>query len=199
MALPPAFYFLSFFLLFSSSAVLGHPHPHPAGSPQPSSGGTLRSTCAPTRFPADCQRVLSGHLSPSGSPFELAQATISASLAKADSASQFVTNALKSHPPVGREGAALHDCADELSQSLDELSRSLAEIRSSTAAGSAPSRWQLSNVETWVSAALTNDDTCLDGFRAIEGAIKTAVRSRVTDVARATSNALYFINRLASR
>ncbi|CAN6451331.1 unnamed protein product [Victoria cruziana] len=193
MALATAFCLLSLFLLFTSSPLLGHPQP------QSSSTNAVRSTCAPTRFPADCQRALSGHLSPTGSPFDLAQATISASLVKATSASQFVSNALKSNPPVQREEAALRDCADELSQSLDELSRSLTEIRRSASAGASPSRWLLSNVETWVSAALTNDDTCLDGFRSVEGSIKKAVRARVTDVARATSNALYFINRLASR
>ncbi|CAF2380530.1 unnamed protein product [Brassica napus] len=37
--------------------------------------------------------------------------------------------------------------------------------------------WKMSNVQTWVSAALTDETTCLDGFsgRAMEGKVKKLI------------------------
>ncbi|KAJ6993524.1 hypothetical protein NC653_016609 [Populus alba x Populus x berolinensis] len=54
----------------------------------------------------------------------------------------------------------------------------------------------MSNAQTWVSAALTNEDTCLDGFHEVESKAKDDVKRKITNVARVTSNALYMINRL---
>ena len=42
----------------------------------------------------------------------------------------------------------------------------------------------MSNAETWVSAALTNEDTCLDGFEGVECKIKSDVKRKITNVAR---------------
>lgn len=74
-----------------------------------------------------------------------------------------------------------------------ELRRSLGELQHLK---QATFRWQLSNAETWVSAALTDEDTCLDGFDGVNGKVKTEVQRRITRVARVTSNALYMVNRL---
>lgn len=54
----------------------------------------------------------------------------------------------------------------------------------------------MGNAQTWVSAALTNEDTCLDGFKEVDGEVKSDVKKRISKVARVTSNALCFINRL---
>ncbi|CAF1840470.1 BnaC04g20020D [Brassica napus] len=59
----------------------------------------------------------------------------------------------------------------------------------------------MSDVKTWVSAALTNDDTCMDGFGQSAGAkaaVKDLVRGHVIKVSRMTSNALALINMYAS-
>lgn len=54
----------------------------------------------------------------------------------------------------------------------------------------------MSNVQTWVSAALTNEDTCVDGFQDVDGKVKSDVKRRITNVAKVTSNALCMINQL---
>jgi pectinesterase inhibitor-like protein len=56
----------------------------------------------------------------------------------------------------------------------------------------------LSNVQTWVSAALTDANTCLDSISHDAGpTVRAAVRKRVVYVAQVTSNALALVNRLA--
>ncbi|KAG9147552.1 hypothetical protein Leryth_007343 [Lithospermum erythrorhizon] len=57
--------------------------------------------------------------------------------------------------------------------------------------------WQMSNAETWVSAALTNEDTCLDGFKEIDyWKVKVDVKKKISNIAKVTSNALYLITLL---
>ena len=57
----------------------------------------------------------------------------------------------------------------------------------------------MSDVQTWVSAALTDETTCSEGFqgKAVEGGVKAAVRRRIVNIAQLTSNALSLINRIA--
>ncbi|RVX15629.1 21 kDa protein [Vitis vinifera] len=57
----------------------------------------------------------------------------------------------------------------------------------------------MSDIQTWVSAALTNDDTCMDSFsgNAMNGNVKTTVRGYILHVAQMTSVALALINNYA--
>ena len=82
------------------------------------------------------------------------------------------------------------DSVDELKQSMEAM-----EHRGKFGVG-----FQLNSIQTWVSAALTDDSTCMDGFSgdSMNGDVKTAVRSHVLNVAHPTSNALAFINDLAT-
>ncbi|KAK4479972.1 hypothetical protein RD792_013026 [Penstemon davidsonii] len=51
-----------------------------------------------------------------------------------------------------------------------------------------------------VSAALTDEDTCADGFagKAMNGGVKTAVRQRILNIVHITSNALALVNSYAA-
>lgn len=80
-----------------------------------------------------------------------------------------------------------------MSESVDELTRTLDELKHLHAE---TFRFQMSNAQTWVSAALTDDDTCLDGFEELNVKVKADMKRKVTNAARVTSNALYLINRL---
>ncbi|XP_020095080.1 21 kDa protein-like [Ananas comosus] len=101
------------------------------------------------------------------------------------------------------EAAAVRDCVDMLGDAADELRESAEEMeRMKEGRGSGTQeaeRFEISNVQTWVSAALTNDDTCLEGFGGdLPSSVSELVRSQVVNVAQLTSNALFFINKLAS-
>lgn len=65
------------------------------------------------------------------------------------------------------------------------------------------SRWCLFNVQTWMSAALTNEETCTDGLKEATGAgakgsVAIDVGARVGVVKEYTSNALALVNKLAN-
>lgn len=96
-----------------------------------------------------------------------------------------------------REVAAMRDCVEMLSDSVDELQKSISEMGNFK---SSDFKMMISDVQTWVSAALTDESTCTDGFAGNElnGNLKTVVRGRIVNIAQLTSNALALINRYAS-
>lgn len=101
-----------------------------------------------------------------------------------------------------REYLAIKDCIEVLGNSVDRLGQSVKELgRAGHAVASEDFMWKMSNVQTWVSAALTDETTCLDGFsgRAMEGKVKRLIRLKVVHVAQVTSNALALVNHFAEK
>ncbi|XAR51106.1 Pectinesterase [Bertholletia excelsa] len=150
----------------------------------------LRVFCVNATFPHICLRSLSSRAATATSPRALAEAAVDVSLFRARKTSRYLA-AIRGRS--GEERAALRDCIEQVSDSMDELRRTLAELRRLRRG---TFRRQMSDVETWVSAALTNEDTCLDGFEEVGVKVRFSVKRRVRNVARVTSNALYLINRL---
>lgn len=97
-----------------------------------------------------------------------------------------------------REHGAVQDCKENMDNSVDRLNQSVKEM-GLTAAGNV--MWRMSNVQTWVSAALTDQNTCLDGFShpQMDRNLKASIRARVVDASQVTSNALALVNRFASK
>ncbi|XP_030538541.1 pectinesterase inhibitor 3 [Rhodamnia argentea] len=158
-------------------------------------GDLVRSSCSHARYPDLCFHTLSSYPGPTDNPRDVARAALKISLARARRVSSYLSGqAASSSSKSKRERGALADCLEQMSDSVDELRQSLAELKHLR--GGEELRWQLSNAETWVSAALTNEDTCLDGFQEVEAKVKGDVRRKISNVARVTSNALYLINRL---
>ncbi|KAJ7979204.1 21 kDa protein-like [Quillaja saponaria] len=160
--------------------------------------GLVRSSCIHASYPNLCLRTLSSYVGPANTPKDLAQAAVKVSLSRARRVSKFLTNQQGSRSGSGgktRQRVALSDCVEQITDSVDELSNTLDELQHLRVE---TFRFQLSNAETWASAALTYDDTCLDGFDfdGINGNLKADVKRKITNVARVTSNALYMINRL---
>jgi pectinesterase inhibitor-like protein len=180
--------FLYFFLSTFSTSTLAH------NEAQAQAQDLVHSSCIHARYPKLCLRTLSNYTGPTKSPLDIAQAALHISLAHAKRTSKYLrsskSEAHSSSSSSGlskRQQADLSDCKEQIADSVDELGRSLEELqhlRPETF------RLQMSNALTWVSAALTDGDTCLDGN------VRADVKKRVSDVARVTSNALYFINRV---
>lgn len=100
-----------------------------------------------------------------------------------------------------REKAAMVDCLEELSDAIYELEISLEEMHHSGSHHGPGSNFYLvmSDIQTWVSAALTDDDTCMDGFSGnnMNGDVKIAARRLVLKVAQLTSVGLALVNNYA--
>ena len=117
-------------------------------------------------------------------------------LSSAKSASALMLKLSKIHGISPKGAAAMKDCMEELSDSVDELRNSIAEMSKLRT----PSfNLVMNDIQTWVSAALTDENTCSDGFaeEKIKGNLTSIVKGRVLNVAQLTSNALALINKYA--
>ncbi|KAK9147987.1 hypothetical protein Scep_006744 [Stephania cephalantha] len=164
----------------------------------------IKSSCLATTYPSLCYQSLSTYASTiQQNPKQLAQTALSVSLSRARSASSSISHMLRSNPPMRpRESQALKDCVETMGDSVDRLAKSINELsRLGGRVGGQSFLWHMSNVQTWVSAALTDDSTCVDGFagHALDGRVKAQIRSRVLNVAQVTSNALALVNRFAAK
>lgn len=88
-----------------------------------------------------------------------------------------------------RVRAAYDDCIELLDDSIDALSRALFSVSPSPSPSSAaPASTQ--DVLTWLSGALTNQDTCTDGFSDVTGSVKDQISNRLKDLSELVSNCL---------
>ncbi|XP_052176914.1 21 kDa protein-like [Diospyros lotus] len=161
----------------------------------------IRASCKATEFPSVCVESLSGYAATiQQNPKQLCETALAVSLARAEAMRAFVTKMKKLKGLKPRENEAIEDCLDEIGDSVDRIGKSMREIKAMGKGKGKEFLWHVSNVQTWVSAALTDENTCLDGFagRAMNQRIKASVRARVNDVAQVTSNALALVNQFAS-
>lgn len=139
---------------------------------------------------------------PSRNTRSLAHAALAASAAQAREASSYVqrlssgNHGRKSPRAVGPN--AFQDCIAMMARSADRLQRSVEEMNRLGRAGSGGYAVHLSNMQTWVSSALTDQDMCLDSLRQAGkgGSQAEDVRRKVAGVRVSTSNALSLVNRM---
>ncbi|KAK6117696.1 hypothetical protein DH2020_048548 [Rehmannia glutinosa] len=145
----------------------------------------MSRACSRTRFPTLCVNSLldfPGALTASDK--DLVHISVNMTLQKIGralySASE-ITN-LDMDPHVR---SAYVDCLELLDDSVDLLSRSLTSV----APGGEPAG-STQDVLTWLSAALTNQDTCTDGFDELNGFVKSQISDRLKDLSELVSNCL---------
>ncbi|KAH6755691.1 Plant invertase/pectin methylesterase inhibitor superfamily protein [Perilla frutescens var. hirtella] len=159
----------------------------------------IKTSCSATTYPTLCYSSLSSHASAiKQNPKLLASAALTVSLKTAVSTSADMVKLSHTAGMMPREVSAMQDCVEELSDTVDQLRNSMAEMKQLK--GGSNFALLINDVQTWVSAALTDEDTCMDGFdgKFMNGGVKTAVRGNILNVAHLTSNALALINNYAS-
>ncbi|KAK9994214.1 hypothetical protein SO802_023917 [Lithocarpus litseifolius] len=158
----------------------------------------IRTSCSATIYPRLCFSSLLRHAnSIQTSPKVLTATALNVTLAAAKSTSALLLNLSQSHGLKPIEIGAMKDCLEVLSDSVYELRESIAEMGKLEG-----SNFQviMNDIQTWVSAALTDEDTCTDGFegKAMNGNVKNDVRKLILNIAHMTSNVLALINKYAS-
>ncbi|GMY07776.1 21 kDa protein-like [Fagus crenata] len=158
----------------------------------------IRTSCSSTTYPKVCFSSLSIHADfIQTSPQLLASTALNVTRSSAQSTSTMMVNLSKGQGMSPKVVAAMRDCVEELRDSVDELNKSIGEMNNFNGSDF---QFMINDIQTWVSAALTDDNTCTDGFQgnAMNGNVKTLVRGGIVNVAHLTSNALALINQYAS-
>ncbi|WOL09354.1 21 kDa protein-like [Canna indica] len=199
--LAKAFLLSSFFLPLVVCSLAAPPAPAPeAPADDESPTGFIRAQCGATRYPDLCFTSLSGYASAvQHSPLQLACAAANVTLSRLRSLRAHVSALRSSGTGAGSEAAAaLSDCEETLDAAGSLVSRSAGELRGLESLQGSEAAWRVSNAQTWMSAAMTNEDTCADGLESVSGGdVKVDVSGQVRGVKQFTSNALALVNRLA--
>ncbi|KAG1338713.1 pectinesterase inhibitor 10 [Cocos nucifera] len=158
----------------------------------------LEAACSVTQHRALCMHSLASFSHSAAwkqkDPCWWAQAAVAVTLAEAKHVGLYLAKMKRGGRMRGGR-AALADCIEGFGDAKEELHSSLGELRRLE---KRTFEYQMSNVETWLSAALTNQDTCLDGFGRYKGKEVEEVKAKVLNATYFTSNALALVNNLAS-
>ncbi|XP_057473040.1 probable pectinesterase/pectinesterase inhibitor 34 [Actinidia eriantha] len=138
----------------------------------------ISQTCSVTRYPTLCVKsLLDFPGSHAASKSQLAHITMNVTLQRFGKALYF-SSAIRNIKMSSLVRSAYEDCLELLGDSVSHLSRSL------NSAGSTQ------DVLTWLSAALTNQDTCTDGLAEVRGPVRSVMEDRVRDLGKLVSNCL---------
>lgn len=157
----------------------------------------VQKACSVTRYQDLCIHSLASFSrSAKSSPSRWARAAVSVTLSDAKSVAQYLL-ALQKHSRINgrRSRVALSDCIECFQNAIDELHKSLGVLRSLSRT---TFDTQMGDLNTWLSAALTNGDTCLDGFEGQRGRQVKLLHNKVLKATHITSNALALANKLAA-
>lgn len=98
-----------------------------------------------------------------------------------------------------REEMAVRDCVELLGYSVDELGWALdAMAEADTGGGLETARRPEDDLHAWLSAALGNQDTCVEGFHGTDGRLLRRVEAAVAQLTQLVTNLLAMHRRLRS-
>ncbi|KAL2920491.1 Pectinesterase inhibitor 11 [Bienertia sinuspersici] len=186
-------FFFIFTLLFAASAF---------ATTTTSTNSFIQSKCSSTTYPSLCVQSLSTFANKiHESPRQLAQTALIMSLSKARYAKTCIAHLVSSGQLRPRDLGPLKDCLEVIGDSVDRLSMAVHEFQAATRAHSTDFLWHMSNVQTWASAALTDENTCVDGFEGPnrDRSIQNEVKAQFEGVMQCTSNALCLVNEFVNQ
>ncbi|XP_059451203.1 pectinesterase inhibitor 4-like [Corylus avellana] len=160
----------------------------------------VKTACNSTTYPKICYNSLSPYASKiKRNPQKLSKTALSITIKAAHKASSQVSKLLKVKKLTNFEAALIQDCVTNIKDSIDGLKQSLHAIDHLSASDKEFDD-QMDDIKTWVSATLTNENTCTDGFddegkKVISATVKNEIKNSILKVVGLTSNALSLIDR----
>ncbi|XP_065856951.1 pectinesterase inhibitor 10-like [Euphorbia lathyris] len=165
-------------------------HLRPASSAVPINGEDfIRKSCKASTYPDLCY----SSLSPFGGqvqqdPGKLAGVAVSFCLSKVQVVKAYISS-LSRKTTEPKLSASLKQCLENFDDAVDNIQKSVNRLKNGKSSG------VIGDVQTWMSAALTDEDTCVDGFKNVpNGPVKKDVINRTAEVEKFNSIALAMIN-----
>ncbi|KAH6807808.1 hypothetical protein C2S51_028916 [Perilla frutescens var. frutescens] len=154
------------------------------------SAESLKTVCSVTRYPDSCFASISPLNSPpSNNPFRFFNLSLHASLLEVSS--------LKSQLTEQKGDPAMKDCGELFDDAASELGRS-AELICVGPGEKVFTEMRISDLQTWVSAAMTDLDTCLEGLAEMGSTAVSEFKLKVQKSQEYMSNTLAILNNIQS-
>jgi len=168
----------------------------------------IESSCNGTLYPDLCIRCLNKFSSSTiNGPQHLASVALSVSLSRALQTRGYLLNVAKEVKAIDHNNKrmflTLQDCVNQINDSVDQLSQAIKELKRLNKFNTIINDkvlWHISNVETWVSTALTDASICVQSFPGHRMSKSVAtIKVKAKNVAEVTSNALALFQSYATR
>ncbi|XP_076951956.1 pectinesterase inhibitor 9-like [Bidens hawaiensis] len=165
----------------------------------------LESQCRSAMYHDLCVRTLLPYMNKNTvpSPQRLAQISLASCLSKARVTKTYVDMVAKKLNKTGKlqEYQALEECIHQIDNGVDQITQSFKELQRMGTDGDENFAWHESNVQSWVSAALTDITTCIDGIQGngIGRREKAMINARFLNMKQLASNSLMMFTRYTTR
>lgn len=165
----------------------------------------LESQCRSARYPDLCVKTLMPYVNKNvvPGPQRLAQISLASCLSKARLTRTYVSMIAKKLNQTGnsQDYQALEECVHQIDNGVDQITRSFKELQQMGTDGDENFMWHESNVQSWVSAALTDVMTCIDGITGdgIGRREKAMIQARFLNMKQLASNSLMMFSRYTTR
>ncbi|KAJ4750842.1 Plant invertase/pectin methylesterase inhibitor superfamily protein [Rhynchospora pubera] len=186
--------FLSLLLVYWSMAM---------ASTDQASTSFIRTSCSRTLYADLCYSSLSPYASQVGhDPVLLARFAMNVTVGSLKPLSSYIASALRRTPSSSsdQELAALKDCSELISDATDQVKKSEREVTGLEGLVGTQVTWRIGNAQTWLSAAITDENTCMDGFGDGSGGagedVEMEVRQKVKRAEQHSSISLALVNGL---
>ncbi|KAK6122982.1 hypothetical protein DH2020_043281 [Rehmannia glutinosa] len=182
-------------IIGSLVAVLMNKSASESEKPDPSqlasnSGDSLKTVCAVTRYPDSCFSSISPLNSPpSSNPLRFFNLSLHASTIEVSRLKNLVTE------PTAE--TAMKDCAELFDDAASQLGRS-AESICVGFGEKVLTEMKISDLQTWISAAMTDQETCIDGLEEMGSTAVGEFKMKVQKSQEYMSNTLAILNNIQS-
>ncbi|RAL43824.1 hypothetical protein DM860_014325 [Cuscuta australis] len=136
----------------------------------PAAHAIVKSTCASTRFQDLCFSAIASSSAAARKKITTQKDVIALSINITHTVVEQnyftikkILNSTRRRNLTAREVTALHDCLEMVDETLDELQKAAADLEKYPATDKSL-KLHADDLKTLISSALTNQDTCLDGF-----------------------------------
>ncbi|URE03930.1 pectinesterase [Musa troglodytarum] len=179
-------------VLATVAVTMSNHHPEPAKTQLSSSQKNIKDFCHPTDYPETCESTLSAAAGNSTDPKELVNLAFQITIDKINEAFNHST-VLSEAAKDPRTSDALENCRELLDYAIDDLRGSIDRLD-----GFSLIKLDkfLDDLKVWISATITYQETCLDGFENTTTNAAESMRKALNSSAEMTSNVLAIVTNL---
>ncbi|KAG6584449.1 Pectinesterase 3, partial [Cucurbita argyrosperma subsp. argyrosperma] len=158
------------------------------GKKSPNSADAINIVCNVTRYPNSCfTSIISLNSSPEPDPELILKLSLQVSLNELSNLSR----SLKTLTANGG-GEALKDCESQIEDAISLVNDSTAEMGSG-AGEKTLTESKIGNIQTWMSSAMTDQESCLDGLEEMDSTSFREVKTRMRKSNEYLSNCLAIV------
>lgn len=169
-----------------------------SSSSSPSSAQSIKAVCSQTLYPESCYSSISDlNKSNTTDPEDLLKLSLQVVFNSLSNLSSSFPDSLIKSTTNETLKRALNVCGTVLDDAIDYLRDSISTMELKSEDDKLLSLTKIEDLKTWLSTALTNQDTCLDALEEINSTLLSDVKSLMQNSTQYSSNSLAIVSKIS--